>query len=109
MDIAGKTALITGGARMGHAVAEILARRGCAVALTYRSSVEAAESTRYTAPIPRALPVTTATRSAKRLIGRSPRSKSAAGGPMWPRGGSHSRVPSGALGTGIPGDRPLGK
>ena len=30
---------------MGHAVAEILARRGCAVALTYRSSVEAAEST----------------------------------------------------------------
>jgi len=45
MDIAGKAALVTGGARMGHAVAEILARRGCAVALTYRSSVEAAEST----------------------------------------------------------------
>ena len=45
MDIAGKVALLTGGARIGHTVAEALARRGCAVALTYRASREAAETT----------------------------------------------------------------
>jgi len=38
MDVAGKVALITGGARMGEAVAEALAKRGCHVALAYRTS-----------------------------------------------------------------------
>ncbi len=38
MDPRGKVALITGGARIGLAVAEALARRGCDVALTYRKS-----------------------------------------------------------------------
>jgi len=44
MEVAGKVALITGGARIGQAVAEALARRGCALALTYRSSRGAAEA-----------------------------------------------------------------
>jgi NAD(P)-dependent dehydrogenase (short-subunit alcohol dehydrogenase family) len=44
MEIAGKVALITGGARIGQAVAEALARRGCGLALTYRSSRGAAEA-----------------------------------------------------------------
>lgn len=43
MDVTGKVALITGGARIGQAVAEMLARRGCGLALTYRSSRAAAE------------------------------------------------------------------
>lgn len=42
MDLNNKVALITGGARMGQAVAEALAMRGCDVALTYRSSKRAA-------------------------------------------------------------------
>lgn len=45
MDLAGKAALLTGGARIGHTVAEALAHRGCAVALTYRTSRQAAERT----------------------------------------------------------------
>jgi NAD(P)-dependent dehydrogenase (short-subunit alcohol dehydrogenase family) len=45
MDIAGKAALVTGGARIGQTVAQALARRGCAVALTYRTSQGAAEAT----------------------------------------------------------------
>src|SRR5262245_53727607 len=45
MDIAGKVALVTGGARIGQVVAQALAGRGCAVALTYRTSLEAAEFT----------------------------------------------------------------
>jgi NAD(P)-dependent dehydrogenase (short-subunit alcohol dehydrogenase family) len=44
MEVAGKIALITGGARIGQAVAEALARRGCGLALTYRSSRAAAEA-----------------------------------------------------------------
>jgi NAD(P)-dependent dehydrogenase (short-subunit alcohol dehydrogenase family) len=44
MDVAGKVALITGGARIGQAVAETLARRGCSLALTYRASLAAAEA-----------------------------------------------------------------
>jgi NAD(P)-dependent dehydrogenase (short-subunit alcohol dehydrogenase family) len=43
MDVTGKVALITGGARIGQAVAEALARRGCGLALTYRNSRAAAE------------------------------------------------------------------
>ena len=43
MDPKGKIALITGGARMGPAVAGALARRGCDVALTYRNSAGQAE------------------------------------------------------------------
>jgi NAD(P)-dependent dehydrogenase (short-subunit alcohol dehydrogenase family) len=45
MDLNNKAALITGGARMGAAVAEALARRGCAVAVTYRTSRRSAEET----------------------------------------------------------------
>ncbi len=43
MDAEGKTALITGGARIGGAVAEALARRGADVAVTYRRSKGSAE------------------------------------------------------------------
>ena len=45
MDPKGKAALITGGARIGQVVAEALAQRGCALAIVYRSSREAAEKT----------------------------------------------------------------
>ena len=45
MDPKGKVALITGGARIGQAVAQALAARGCALALTYRGSRAAAEET----------------------------------------------------------------
>jgi NAD(P)-dependent dehydrogenase (short-subunit alcohol dehydrogenase family) len=45
MDPKGKVAIITGGARIGQSVADALARRGCALALIYRSSREAAEKT----------------------------------------------------------------
>jgi NAD(P)-dependent dehydrogenase (short-subunit alcohol dehydrogenase family) len=45
MEIQGKAALITGGARIGATVALDLARRGCSLALTYRSSRETAEKT----------------------------------------------------------------
>ncbi len=45
MDPSGKVALITGGARIGRAVARALARRGCAIAVTFRGSREAAERT----------------------------------------------------------------
>ena len=45
MDPKGKTALITGAARVGGAVAEALAARGCRVALSYRFSRNAAEKT----------------------------------------------------------------
>jgi len=43
MDPKGRVALITGGARIGAAVAQALAARGCALALTYRGSRAAAE------------------------------------------------------------------
>jgi NAD(P)-dependent dehydrogenase (short-subunit alcohol dehydrogenase family) len=45
MDLEGKVALISGGARIGAAVAEALARRGCDLALTYRSSRAGVEAT----------------------------------------------------------------
>ena len=45
MDPAGKVAILTGGARIGQAVAKALAARGCALGLTYRESREAAEET----------------------------------------------------------------
>jgi NAD(P)-dependent dehydrogenase (short-subunit alcohol dehydrogenase family) len=45
MDPKGKVAIITGGARIGQTVAETLAQRGCALALIYRGSREAAEKT----------------------------------------------------------------
>lgn len=45
MDPNGKVALINGGARIGQIVALALAARGCSLALTYRNSIEAAEST----------------------------------------------------------------
>ncbi len=45
MDPRGKVALITGGARIGQAVANALAARGCDLALTWRGSREAAEAT----------------------------------------------------------------
>ena len=38
MDLKGKVALITGGARIGQTVAERLARAGCSVALTFKTS-----------------------------------------------------------------------
>ncbi len=44
MRIEGKVALITGGARMGEAVARALAGHGCGVALAWRGSREAAEA-----------------------------------------------------------------
>jgi NAD(P)-dependent dehydrogenase (short-subunit alcohol dehydrogenase family) len=44
LDPKGKVALITGGARIGQAVAQALAARGCDLALTYRVSREAAEA-----------------------------------------------------------------
>jgi NAD(P)-dependent dehydrogenase (short-subunit alcohol dehydrogenase family) len=43
VDLNGKAALITGGARIGQAVAVALARRGANVAMTYRSSKASAE------------------------------------------------------------------
>ncbi len=49
MDVAGKVALVTGGARIGQIVAQALARRGCALALTYRTSRDAAEAAARTA------------------------------------------------------------
>ena len=45
MDLAGRAALITGGKRIGAAVAEHLARAGADVALVYRSSRADAEET----------------------------------------------------------------
>jgi NAD(P)-dependent dehydrogenase (short-subunit alcohol dehydrogenase family) len=45
LDPKGKVALINGGARIGQIVALALAARGCSLALTYRNSIEAAEST----------------------------------------------------------------
>ena len=45
MDVAGKVALLTGGARIGQTVAHALAQRRCGLALTYRSSRDAAEAT----------------------------------------------------------------
>src|SRR5262245_15228012 len=45
MDPRGRTALISGGARIGQEVAAALARRGCNVALTYRTSAESARDT----------------------------------------------------------------
>ncbi|MGD9903581.1 MAG: SDR family NAD(P)-dependent oxidoreductase [Vicinamibacterales bacterium] len=43
MELRGRAALITGGARMGAAIAEILADGGADVAFTYRMSSEAAD------------------------------------------------------------------
>jgi NAD(P)-dependent dehydrogenase (short-subunit alcohol dehydrogenase family) len=45
MDVTGKVALITGGARIGRVVALSLARSGCSVALVYRSSRSVAMET----------------------------------------------------------------
>ena len=45
MKLTGKVALITGGTRIGSAVARALARRGCRTAMTYLSSSAAAEDT----------------------------------------------------------------
>lgn len=45
MELHGKTALITGAARVGRAVARVLAEAGMHIALTYRGSKEAAEET----------------------------------------------------------------
>src|SRR5437773_1094574 len=45
MDVAGKVALLTGGARIGETVAKAIAQRGCGLALTYRRSRDAAEAT----------------------------------------------------------------
>jgi NAD(P)-dependent dehydrogenase (short-subunit alcohol dehydrogenase family) len=44
MDLKGKVALITGGARIGQVVAHSLVERGCDLALIYRGSREAAEA-----------------------------------------------------------------
>jgi NAD(P)-dependent dehydrogenase (short-subunit alcohol dehydrogenase family) len=57
MDLKGKVAMITGGARIGQVVARELATRGCSLALIYKSSREAAEQT---ASIARAAGVETA-------------------------------------------------
>ena len=43
MELSGRAALISGGARMGEALAARLAARGTSIALSYRSSREAAE------------------------------------------------------------------
>lgn len=45
MEIKNKVALITGGARIGQTVAEELARRGCHIAVTYRTSKKSADDT----------------------------------------------------------------
>lgn len=45
MDIKGKVAVVTGGARIGADVARELARRGCHIAVVYRASMESAERT----------------------------------------------------------------
>jgi NAD(P)-dependent dehydrogenase (short-subunit alcohol dehydrogenase family) len=45
MDLAGKVALLTGGARIGQTVAQALAQRGWGLALTHRKSRDAAEAT----------------------------------------------------------------
>jgi len=45
MDLSGKAALITGGARIGQTIAVALARRGVDVAMTYHSSKTSAEET----------------------------------------------------------------
>lgn len=45
MDPKGKVALITGGARIGQAVARELAMQGCSLAMTYRGSRDAADAT----------------------------------------------------------------
>ena len=45
MELKGKVAMITGGARIGQVVARELATRGCSLALIYKSSREAAEQT----------------------------------------------------------------
>src|SRR5271154_6218222 len=44
MELKGKVALITGGARIGQVVADSLAAHGCDLALVYRGSREAAEA-----------------------------------------------------------------
>jgi NAD(P)-dependent dehydrogenase (short-subunit alcohol dehydrogenase family) len=49
MDPKGKVAIITGGARIGQVVADALAKRGCALAIIYRASREAAETTMVSA------------------------------------------------------------
>ncbi len=45
MDLKGKVAWITGGARMGLAVAQALSHEGCEIVLSYRSSVKSTQST----------------------------------------------------------------
>ena len=45
MDLKGRVALITGGARIGRIVASALASRGCSLVLTYRDSREVADAT----------------------------------------------------------------
>jgi NAD(P)-dependent dehydrogenase (short-subunit alcohol dehydrogenase family) len=45
MDPSGKAVLLTGGARIGQTVAEALAREGCSVAVTYKSSKKTAMET----------------------------------------------------------------
>src|SRR5262245_16646249 len=49
MDPRGKVALLTGGARIGQVVAQVLAGRGCSLVLTYRGSRDAAEAAAATA------------------------------------------------------------
>jgi NAD(P)-dependent dehydrogenase (short-subunit alcohol dehydrogenase family) len=44
LDAGGKVALITGGARIGQKVADVLAQRKCSLALVYRASRDAAEA-----------------------------------------------------------------
>ena len=44
MELKGKVALLTGGARIGQVVADSLAAHGCDLALVYRGSREAAET-----------------------------------------------------------------